>query len=105
DMAEAQWRDAVKQVPEFRPGWQSLAEALRQQQKWDAAEILAREMLDRPRLVVIGLFLLGDAMHGRGRRHEACRAWAKILDLQPGHPEALERLAKLSTPKTLGAGP
>jgi len=96
--AEEQWRLAVTEMPTFVPGWQGLADAVRKQQKWNQAEKLAHELMAMPRLHILGLFVLSDAMKGRGRLQEARAALERILQLQPGHPQALERLQALLAP-------
>ncbi len=93
--AEQQWRLAIKEVPDYLPAWQGLADLVRQQQRWDKAEALARELIATVRFEVLGQFVLGDTMRALGRYEEAQRAYERILELQPGHPQALERLRSL----------
>jgi GT2 family glycosyltransferase/predicted Zn-dependent protease len=38
-LAEAQWRQAVAERPDFLPSWQGLAELYRQQQRWPELEV------------------------------------------------------------------
>jgi tetratricopeptide (TPR) repeat protein len=92
--AEAQWRRAVKEVPEFEPGWHNLALALHEQKNWETAESTAREMIGRPqrRVQALGFRLLAHSLGALGRVEEARSCWRSLLQLVPTDAEALQRL-------------
>jgi GT2 family glycosyltransferase/tetratricopeptide (TPR) repeat protein/2-polyprenyl-3-methyl-5-hydroxy-6-metoxy-1,4-benzoquinol methylase len=86
--AEAEWRQVVAEVPQYRPGWRGLGDVLLRQGKADEAEGLAERLLGESRLRVEGLMLQGRAAAARGDFAGARKSFQEAVTLSPQDPEA-----------------
>jgi GT2 family glycosyltransferase/predicted Zn-dependent protease len=85
--AEAQWREAVAERPDFLPGWLGLAEIRLRQERWEKLDEVIGRLAALPQGVVEAEIL-------RARRHLARREFAEARSVLAGviarHPQALE---------------
>ena len=92
--AEAQWRAAVAERPDFLAGWLGLAEGHVRQERWGELEGILRRLEGMPPHGPM------EATLFRARAHLARRECASARDLLEGmiarHPQALEPRVALS---------
>jgi GT2 family glycosyltransferase/tetratricopeptide (TPR) repeat protein/2-polyprenyl-3-methyl-5-hydroxy-6-metoxy-1,4-benzoquinol methylase len=90
DLAEAEWRAVLAELPGYRAAWQGLGEALRQQQKLSELDAVGRQLWADEGLRGTGQLLLAQSARARGDIATASRYLQEAADsARPGDLEPL----------------
>ena len=77
--AERRWREVVREIPRYRPGWQGLGDVLIRMQRLDEADQLAAELVEDVPVRVEGLLLKSRLAQVRNRLDERGRHSSRLL--------------------------
>ncbi|MCE9556687.1 MAG: tetratricopeptide repeat protein [Planctomycetes bacterium] len=95
DLAEIQWRDAVAEVPMYRPGWQALGQLLIDWKRLVTAEVEAERLVEDAATRPIGLILSAEVAVATGRIDEARRTLQAATEEFTGDADILQAYCKL----------
>jgi tetratricopeptide (TPR) repeat protein len=97
DLAESErwWREVVREVPGYRPGWRGLGETLLGAGRLATAEALAEELKRDATLRIEGMLLEGRLALARGGTTEALAAVDRAVSECPTDAEALRQRRRL----------
>ena len=93
--AETEWRELVRDHPDFSRAWLNLASLSIQRQSWAEAERFARTAIDREPMSAGAWNNLGIALEELGRSDEAEAAYRRAAELDTRDPRALFNLGIL----------
>jgi len=95
--AERQWRMIVDERPDYRPGWNGLAECLLKQNRLDDVEELAGQLPsnDSTTLHSLANLLRAKVARCRGDTDAAERLLQSAIEAAPHDPEPMHELARL----------
>jgi tetratricopeptide (TPR) repeat protein len=93
--AERQWRQVVRDVPRYRPGWRGLGDVLLRRGKGKEALALAKHLIGDDALRIEGMLLKSRIWVKRGNSAKARSQVERALKVAPGDLEALRLLCPL----------
>jgi len=94
DEAEHHWREVVREVPAYRPGWRGLADCLLRLGRHGEADGLADRLAGEGGMRAEGLMTKARAAEARGDVTEARAAWGAAAAGSPGDLDALRGLCQ-----------
>ncbi len=94
DLAKTQFLDLVSKPPPAPEAWLALAQLAGEEKDQELFD-KALAALKKERSYPPGLFMLAEQALARQNLEEASRYYERIMRLEPGHVEALTRLAQL----------
>lgn len=90
EKAEAQWRQAVADAPDYRDGWRGLGETLMQQGKFAELDRMAADLVSRPALRGLGLAWQAQPPRVAGKHREAAAHLQRAIDELPNDPDVVQ---------------
>jgi tetratricopeptide (TPR) repeat protein len=97
DLAEAErwWREVVREMPRYRPGWRGLAETLVRGGEHAAAELLAASLLGDEGIKIEGLLIRGRIARAQGRFDDVRAALDRAVAERPDDVQTLRERFQL----------
>eukprot|EP00913_Durusdinium_trenchii_P013432 g12613.t1 len=97
EAAESQWRRAVEDRPDYRPGWNGLGDTLIQRRRLREADKLGQELMHRPsrELKAAGRILRAKVAAARDDRETAYALLHAAVEASPQDLEVMHELSRL----------